>query len=173
MTVAIALRLFLAILFARAAWHKWSQADSFRAELSAYQLLPPLFIPSVAHLLAAMEIFCGAGLFFTHYAVMLAIVLLLLYATAMAINLWRGHHQIDCGCGGWLSPRKNLAWTLVWRNLVLALLAFIGLLLPIPATLPPGEVISILLMAFTFWLLYEGLEQAISNSQHYQQWKKS
>jgi hypothetical protein len=171
-TIALALRIFLATLFARAAWHKLSQHQSFQAELSAYRLLPVSFTLPVVYGLAAAEIFCTLGLLFFDSAIALSIILLLMYAIAIAINLWRGNHRIDCGCGGWLSPRKTLSWALVWRNLLLASLAFICLFLPLPADLSSGNLLFALLITATLWLLYETSEQAISNLQHYVQWKK-
>jgi hypothetical protein len=172
MSMALALRLFLATLFARAAWHKMSQSQSFRAELSAYKLLPEFLIVPATYVLVATEIFCTAGILFSNIAIEAAITLLLLYGAAIDINLWRGNRNIDCGCGGWLSPRKTLSGALVIRNLLLALLAFICLLLPAPANLSTGDMLLALLIAFVLWLLYEAIEQAMGNFQHYQQWKK-
>lgn len=173
MSIAIALRLFLATLFARAAWHKLSQRKVFQSELAAYRLLPESFIWLTMYGLIAVEIFCTLGLLFSNFAIVAAMALLLIYAAAMAISLWRGNRHIDCGCGGWLSPRKTLSWVLVSRNLLLVLMAFICLLLPIPSSLNIENIFVTLLIAFTLWLLYETAEQAMGNFQHYQQWKKS
>lgn len=172
MTLALALRLFLAILFARAAWHKLAHRQSFHGELTAYRLLPEPFTRPAVFGLAAAEIFCALCLLFSDAAIMLSILLLLLYAVAMAINLWRGNHRIDCGCGGWLTPRKTLSWILVGRNTCLALLGMSALFLPLPADLSSSEFCFVLFMTATLWLLYEGSEQAISNFQHYRHWKK-
>jgi len=167
MTVAIALRLFLATLFARAVWHKLSQRPSFQAELSAYRLLPVSFTLPAVYGLAAAEIFCTLGLLFSNTAIVVAMTLLLIYAMAIAVNLWRGNRHIDCGCGGWLSPRKTLSWALVLRNLLLALLALICLFLPRNTGPSSGEALFSLLIAFTLWLLYETIEQMMSNVQQY------
>lgn len=172
MSLALGLRLFLATLFARAAWHKLSQQPSFQAELSAYRLLPASFTLPTAYGLALAEIFCTLGLLFSNKAIVVAMILLVLYGLAMATNLWRGNRDIDCGCGGWLSPRKTLSWALVLRNLLLALLAFICLLLPAPSYQSSGNILFALLIAFTIWLLYESTEQVMSNIQQHTQWKK-
>jgi hypothetical protein len=173
MSMALALRLFLATLFARAAWHKLSQRHLFQNELAAYQLLPASFTLPAAYGLATAEIFCTAGLLVSHMAIVVAVSLLLLYAAAITINLWRGNRNIDCGCGGWLSPRKTLGWALVLRNLLLALLAGICLFLPLPVSMAMADLLFSLLMALVFWLLYETIEQAMGNVQQHQQWKKS
>jgi hypothetical protein len=44
-----------------------------------------------------------------------AIVLLSVFAAAMAINLKRGRSEIDCGCGHSFL-KQNLSWLLVGRN---------------------------------------------------------
>lgn len=172
MSMSLALRLFLATLFARAVWHKLSQQPSFQAELSAYRLLPESFTLPVVYGLAIAEIFCALGLLFFNTAIVVAMTLLVIYGLAIAVNLWRGNRHIDCGCASWLSPRKTLSWALVLRNLLLALLAFTSLFLPAPTHLSTGEVLWALLIAFTIWLLYESIEQVISNVQQHAQWKK-
>lgn len=172
MSISLALRLFLATLFARAAWHKLSQHSSFQAELSAYRLLPVSFTLPAVYGLAITEIFCTLGLLFFNTAIVVAMTLLVIYGLAIAINLWRGNRHIDCGCASWLSPRKSLGWALVLRNFLLALLAFICLSLPTPASISTGNVLFALLIAFTLWLLYESIEQVMSNAQQYTQWKK-
>jgi len=169
--LALALRIFFTTLFARAAWHKLSQRPSFQAELSAYKLLPDSLIRPAVYALASAEIFCILGLLFSNTAIVVAMTLLLIYAVAMAVNLWRGNRYIDCGCGGWLSPRKTLSWALVLRNLLLALLASICLFLPLPADLSSSNLLFALLIAFTLWLLYETIEQMMSNAQQYVHWK--
>jgi hypothetical protein len=52
---------------------------------------------------------------------LIAIGLLLVFATAMAINLHRGRRDIDCGCFQ-STLRQHLSVTLVVRNLVMAAL---------------------------------------------------
>lgn len=49
--------------------------------------------------------------------------LLLLYATSISINLYRGRRDIDCGCNG-PATTQAISWWLVGRNLV-----FLGLVL--------------------------------------------
>lgn len=54
-----------------------------------------------------------------------AVGLLALFSLAIAVNLWRGRSDIDCGCGG-ASGRQTLSWWLIARNAVLALAAVVG-----------------------------------------------
>jgi hypothetical protein len=54
-------------------------------------------------------------------------VLLLVYASAIAINLGRGRRDLTCGCGGPNDKRPIAAW-MVWRNVLLAGLLAVTLL---------------------------------------------
>ena len=55
---------------------------------------------------------------------LLAIALLAVVSSAMALNLARGHTDIDCGCGGFgAAHQQPLHAGLLLRNAVLVLLA--------------------------------------------------
>jgi hypothetical protein len=110
----------LALVLFAAAWHKLSEPDVFAGALQAYQLLPAGAVTAVARLLPWVEIAIGAALLAPASrdpALWAFAALILVYAVAMAVNLWRGRRQIDCGCGGEVHP---LSWALVLRNAVLA-----------------------------------------------------
>jgi hypothetical protein len=51
----------------------------------------------------------------------------LLFAVAMGINLRRGRRHIDCGCFQ-SALKQTLSWTLVVRNVVMALLLGLAVL---------------------------------------------
>jgi hypothetical protein len=110
------------VLFAHAAWHKWQDRQRFAATLTAYRLLPPPLemAGSVAVPVAETAV---AVLLFVPWAraaaALIGSALLLLYATAMAVNLRRGRRDLDCGCAGPADRRPVAAW-MVWRNGVLA-----------------------------------------------------
>jgi hypothetical protein len=55
----------------------------------------------------------------------------MLFAAAMAINIWRGRRHIDCGCFQ-SALKQTLSWTLLARN------AGLTLLLVLPAAVPEG-----------------------------------
>jgi hypothetical protein len=55
------------------------------------------------------------------YGGALSIALLTAVTAAVAVNLARGHADIDCGCGG--LSQQPLSWGLVGRNVVLAAMA--------------------------------------------------
>jgi hypothetical protein len=54
------------------------------------------------------------------------IVLLLVFAWAMAVNIRRGRSHIDCGCHQ-STLAQPLRWSLVGRNLILAALLAVSL----------------------------------------------
>jgi hypothetical protein len=110
----------LALVLFAAAWHKLGEPDVFEGALQAYQLLPAGAVTVSARLLPWVEIGVGVALLVpaTRAPALWAFAaLVLVYAGAMAVNLWRGRRQIDCGCGGEVHP---LSWGLVLRNAVLA-----------------------------------------------------
>ncbi len=110
------------ILFA-AAWHKLSEPDVFAGALDAYRLLPSAGAMLVAKLLPLIEAAIGLLLLIPacrHISLVLFAALIAIYAIAIAINLLRGRHQIDCGCGG---DVHLLSWGLVARNAVLVCIA--------------------------------------------------
>jgi hypothetical protein len=85
------------------------------------------------------------------WTVLASIVLLGLFAAAMAVNLYRGRADIDCGCGQSFL-KQSLSWTLVVRNAVLA-----TLLLPSLAMLDPMPMSAALTgvgAGLAFFLLY-------------------
>jgi len=167
--LAMMLRVLLAALFSRAAWHKWQDWQSFAREISAYQLLPVALLVPVAQALIAAETLCVLLLFVHNAGLLLAALLLLLYAGAMAINVLRGRTQIDCGCAGSHSARTTISWWLVVRNILLATLA----LLAASLSLTYFSLISMPIIAagsISSILIYEAIDQALANSQRYRRW---
>jgi uncharacterized membrane protein YphA (DoxX/SURF4 family) len=170
--VAIIIRLLLAVIFFRAAWHKFHDRTRFQAELAAYQLLPAALLPVSVPVVIVLEL-CSA-LLLLHLSsaagVFLAAALLFFYGSAMAINLIKGRSSIDCGCSASFAAPKIISWTLVLRNVILASLALLLLASPVPA---PGASSALLVLAGTACALlaYEAIEQAIANSQRYRHWQ--
>lgn len=166
MSILLAIQGFFAVLFLRAAWHKLRHATAFGAELRAYRLLPENLLMPATLLLGLAEIVAA-------FSLHVAVPLLLLYTLAMGINIYRGNTRIDCGCGGWLSPRKQLDRNLVFRNLALAMLAMLALTIsPDHHTLQITDFCVAALAFSVLCFLYEGSEQAISNHQRYRHWQQ-
>jgi len=118
--ITIVIATSLAILFLLAGRQKLSAPLRFKAQLSAYQLVPDNLLSPVARVLPWLEIVIALSMLFAvsrPYAGIAAALMLGVYALAMGINLRRGRSAIDCGCGD--TPQSLSSW-LVLRNLVLA-----------------------------------------------------
>jgi hypothetical protein len=122
--------------------------------IANYRLLPRVLVGPAAALLPPLEMIVGVLLLSAmaiSWTLLASIVLLGLFAAAMAINLRRGRADIDCGCGQSFL-KQSLSWTLVVRNAVLA-----TLLLPSLAMLDPVPMSAALTgvgAGLAFFLLY-------------------
>ncbi len=115
----------LALLFALAGWHKWRDRAGFAAVLRNYAVLPERLVAACAVLLPCFELALAAGLLLPSLrlpAALLAAALLLGYAAVMALTLLQGRKITDCGCEVGVQ-RQAVSAALVWRNLLLVLLA--------------------------------------------------
>jgi hypothetical protein len=121
----------IALVFLQAGVSKLLSRDEFQGIVANYRLLPGALVAPFAALLPFAELAAGLGVLSMATrasAAVLASALLLLFATAMAINLARGRRDIDCGCFKSALKQTISAW-LIGRNLLLAAVA-LALLLP-------------------------------------------
>ena len=126
----------VALILFSAAWHKFSELDIFAGALDAYQLLPSVAVMPIARLLPCVEVAIALLVLVPatrHFGLVAFAGLIAIYAVAIAVNLARGRHQVDCGCGG---DVHLLSWGLVLRN---ALLAGIALAMSGPSVARPYE----------------------------------
>jgi hypothetical protein len=156
----------LALVFARSAAHKVAEFAFFSATLGEYRLLPALFVGPAAVVLTAVEALTIALLiipFTRTIGAGMAMLLLSLYAAAMAINLQRGRFRIDCGCGG---PGQMISWPLVVRNVLLAgAAAFVAMNSAAFDTIPAGTLVAFAGVLLC-WLLLTICDQIIGNRAH-------
>ena len=147
-TLALAGTLLLAVIFGSAGPAKLMARDAFAGVVANYRLLPDPLVTPVALVLPCLEIVVALGLLLPAtrpLAALMAAFLLLLFAAAMAVNLLRGHSDIDCGCAiGRL--RERIGWPLVARNLLLAVAALL-LVVGTPASRALGWLDGVTLMA--------------------------
>lgn len=173
MTIAaIIMRLFLSVILIRAALHKIRARKKFQAELQAYQLLPEFSLSATTWLLIFTELSCSVLLLdpTRSFPALITAILFCLYALAMAINLLKGRTNIDCGCTGPTGIKKTIAWSLVIRNVILAFLALLCSSVTSVQNTGALELFIIMAGAVVSLLLYEAIEQGISNAQGYQRW---
>ncbi len=127
--ISIAVRTLIALVFAAAALGKMRHWGVFQGVLANYRLLPDYLVRPVTYSLPPAEAFLAGALLlgvWPPWPELAAAALLLVFAMAMSINLARGRAHIDCGCFQ-SALKQRLRWTLVIRNIVLALLLGVAL----------------------------------------------
>jgi hypothetical protein len=131
--IALAIRVLVALVFLTAALGKVRHRLAFQGVVANYRLMPQIAVPAFALLLPPVEAAVAAALLFapSSWPEESAAILLVLFAAAMAVNIWRGRRHIDCGCFQ-SALKQTLSWTLVARN------AGLALLLAVPAAVPEG-----------------------------------
>ena len=134
--VGYAIRVAAALVFTSAGAAKIGARARFRAAVFEYRILPGWMVPGVALLLPPMEVLLGLTLLLPRYigiSSVAAALLLLVFATAMAINLSRGRKTIDCGCS-LSSGGQRIHSTMVIRNVSMAAALLVGAMVPFPET---------------------------------------
>jgi len=125
-----AIRLLIGTVFAASGIEKLVDLKYFGLVIAEYQLIPHGLIPSVALLVALVELLCGAmllsGILIRTNARIL-IILLFAFIFGMANNIIRGLDH-DCGClellSQWFGFREEIGFASIVRDLL-----FIALLL--------------------------------------------
>ena len=159
---------FLAIILARAAWHK---ADSFLETVGfaqGYGLVPDGWAGPIVRTLTAIEALTVLALllpWFRSLGALSAATLFASYGGLMAMALWQGRRQIDCGCGG--APQIVSAFTLS-RNAVLTMLALTVAVLPADRVSPGGAAVAIA-AALVLSAIYATIEKLASHLPHIRQ----
>ncbi|MBN3732078.1 MauE/DoxX family redox-associated membrane protein [Burkholderia sp. Tr-20390] len=126
-----------AVVVLLGAFAKMRRPAAFSQALAGYRLLPDALTAPVAFAIPLAEAIGAAALLFpdTRTAGAIGLVALLVaFAAAIAINLLRGHTDIDCGCSGFAAARtdapRGIGWLHVGRALLLAALAATALVEP-------------------------------------------
>jgi len=118
----LVVRFAVATLLISAAVAKYRDYPKWIGALSAYGLLPEALLGAFALSLPAAELIVALSLVFgvlLFAGILAGIGLLILFASALAINLLRGRRNIDCGCDLRGRPRQ-ISWYQVGRNAMLA-----------------------------------------------------
>ncbi len=166
----------LALMLIGAAWHKLSSQQKFEAIVADYQLLPQWAVPLVAWLIPVTEILLGfawlTGVAST-LAAPLTALMFLVYGLAIVVNLLRGRLHISCGCGLGNSSGENqpLSWMLVFRNILLMVMAMLPMLPVTGRTLAPFDWLTLVLALLAAALLYFGGSQLLQNQSAIRSWR--
>jgi hypothetical protein len=167
--IDLLLRCTFLALFAGSLAHKVMTFGSFRLTVAAY-LRGPRWANDAVTFGAAIAVMLGET------AVVIACIwpvgnamragvtsgMLLLYAAAMGINLLRGNTLLDCGCN-WGSLRQPVGYPLVWRNLLLALVAS---LMAIPVgerALGMLDAVTVIAGTVVAAIVYAGFNRLVTN----------
>lgn len=132
---AVAFSLVLAVILFAGASHKLRAPHRFARQIDDYALLPGTAVAFAARAVPVVEVLIGLALLvpgLRAWGAASAGLLLALYTGAIAINLFRGRRDIDCGCSG-PGLERPLSPALLVRNGVLIVMAVI-------AALPAGAV---------------------------------
>jgi hypothetical protein len=124
------LALLIALVFAIAAITKSMAWSELPGVVQNFRVLPNALALPVALVLPPLEIAIAVGILLKStrsLAAASAALLFAIFAAALAINLYRGHRQIDCGCfrSGLKQP---ISVAVILRNMILVVCAL--LLLP-------------------------------------------
>ncbi|KUY88253.1 MULTISPECIES: MauE/DoxX family redox-associated membrane protein [unclassified Burkholderia] len=118
-----------AVVVLLGAFAKMRRPATFRQALAGYRLLPDALTAPVAFAIPLAEAVCATALLFPDTRTTGAlglIALLLVFAAGIAVNILRGHTDIDCGCSGFAAARadapRGIGWLHVARVLLLIVL---------------------------------------------------
>jgi uncharacterized membrane protein YphA (DoxX/SURF4 family) len=160
------LALALGAIFVTSGVMKLGDLELFESAVANYRLLPRLLEKPFAWTLPLVECACAAGMLFAATraaAASMLILLLAMFAGAIAINLARGRRDIDCGCFG-PALRQGLSGWLLARNFVLMMFAAIAAL---PVSARPIlwlDVVTIGMGATTLIILYASANVVLGNA---------
>lgn len=127
----------LAFLFVATAFDKMKNWQNHHFSISQYKLLPKRLIKYFLLIIIGLELMIAFLFYFFSvniYSIGLITVTLLIYTSAVVINLIRGNTAINCGCGS-LLENKELNYGIVVRNFFIILLSFIPFLYQSPITI--------------------------------------
>jgi hypothetical protein len=172
-----------AVLFMLAAVHKLSNRSEFFLILRAYQVLPAMLLRPTTLIIPNLEIILAFGWFligvlgFQLRAVpVFSAGLLLVYAAAIAINLFRGRRDIDCGCSLASSktdssnPSEQISEAQVFRNCLLALLALIAAAPMTARVINAIDYLALIGASVVCVFIYAAINQLIANSLSMKPW---
>ncbi len=156
---------FLATLLLLSGTHKVIHRQRFRSSVAAYRLLPKALIGTVTTLLPVCELLVAATLPVTslkNTSAVIAVLIFGAYAVAMAVNIIRGHTQIDCGCS-FLQQTTPISWWHLARNAAMLSLALVILLPGAGRELGWLDIAQITAAVLTLGLLYLSVDALLSN----------
>ncbi len=164
--IPLVIALSLALLWFVAAAQKLRGFAVFVTVLADYRLVPRRATRACAGAVIGLELALGSCLLtpvLRSLALAGSVLLLALYAVAIAVNLFRGRRFIDCGCMGPVG-QQSLSGSLVARNLSLACLALAAMLPVQGRALVWLDAIAVTAAVCAAALLYAAINRLIANA---------
>jgi len=158
--------LALAVILVTAASHKLRAPRRFARQLDDYALLPQVLLTLFTRLIPLLESALALTLLLPAtrtWAAFGTAALLAAYALAIAINLWRGRRDMDCGCSGPNQPQP-LRPVLLLRNAGLVALALIAAQPPLAREMGAADLMLSILASATLLLLYTAIDTLLANA---------
>jgi len=158
--------LALAVILASAAAHKLRAPARFARQLGDYALLPQALLSPMARLIPLLEAALALGLLLPAsrlWAAFGTAALLAAYALGIAINLWRGRKDMDCGCSG-PDQAQPLRPALLLRNATLVALALLAAWPPLPRVLGMADMLVAVTASAVLVLLYTASDTLLANA---------
>jgi hypothetical protein len=159
--IGLVLAAAVALLFASASAHKLRDLRRFDEIFAAYGFLTSLARWRLSRAIPILELAVAGGLLFDSSrpcAAAAGMVLLSIYAVAIAVNIGRGRRDLACGCGGPDDKRPIALW-MVWRNIIVAAALAASLA---PWTLRPlnlTDAVTVVFGVLTLALIYLCVDQ--------------
>ena len=156
----------IALVFARAAYHKAANFLEFTGTLADYRIVPEALIATVTSALIVIEVFVAGGILWSGLrpvAAMTGAAVLVTYALAMMVPMSQGRTEISCGCGG---AAEQISPALLWRNAALAGIALVAALPILDRPLGWFDYLAIPLGVATAWLILEAVEQTLQTASY-------
>ena len=163
--VAVAFSLVLAVILFAGASHKLRAPHRFARQIDDYALLPGAAVALAARAVPVVEVVIAIALLvpgLRAWGAASAGLLLALYTGAIAINLFRGRRDIDCGCSG-PGLERPLSPALLVRNGVLMAMAVIAALPADAAALHGFGLFLIGASVAAILILYTATEGLLTN----------
>ncbi len=119
--------LMMSCLFVVGGYQKLANPHYFHLVLRDYEVVPESWSGPLARLVPLLEL--GAGLVvpvssMREAGLLVIAFLMLIYTAAMALNIYRGRADLDCGCAGPGQVQAVSGWLVVRNAALLAMILF-------------------------------------------------
>lgn len=117
------IRILLAVIFLSSSIVKIRNPRHFIVVVASYEILPPRLVYPFALFLPWVEFVIGLMFLWgwnTQLAASISAGLMTVFITAIAINIFRGRHELECGCFG-VRHQEKIGWNVVARDAILLL----------------------------------------------------